>query len=182
MSTRRDSPEKQWPEVDDDFPVRLPVAHAELMRHDAGPRAQFLQELGPETFVDRGQEIQRDDCRRRNVGLEDVTFDEADPIGDAGFLGVARRLGDELRVEIDPDAAARRFGARGIGIRPSPDPRSYTTSFLSTSARRSMASTTSSGVGTKWMSGVRLGCWPAASRAADKRTTAMARIRAPIRA
>jgi hypothetical protein len=43
---------------------------------------------------------------------------------------------------------APNFCAAVITMRPSPEPRSYTTSFFVTFASRSIASTTSGGVGT----------------------------------
>ena len=57
-------------------------------------------------------------------------------------------------------AAPKSFTA-AIGMRPSPDPRSYTTSPLPTLATLSMAATTSGGVGTKITSGDRRGDWVA---------------------
>ena len=57
-----------------------------------------------------------------------------------------------------PTPRAPYIFAAAITIRPSPDPRSYTTSFGVIFASFSIASTTTDGVGTKMTSGWRAGC------------------------
>ena len=56
-----------------------------------------------------------------------------------------------------PTPCAAKLFAAAIGIRPSPDPRSYTTSLAVTRASFNIACTTAVGVGTKMTSGWRTG-------------------------
>ena len=71
-------------------------------------------------------------------------------------VGVALRQGDHVGVVLDAHACAPRLAA-AIAMRPSPEPRSTSLSPAFTGAMSSIASTTSSGVGTQMTS---LPAWP----------------------
>src|ERR687892_563387 len=68
-----------------------------------------------------------------------------------------------------------------MGIRPSPEPRSYTTSFADTLASFSIASTTSCGVGTKMTSGDRSGAGACCADEGMTSAAMVARDRAKVR-
>src|SRR5581483_6725507 len=84
---------------------RLPIAHIERVRDDAGADSQLIQQLGAEPRVHAGQQKQRDDSRLADIRFEQIVFLEADQVFHTRFLGVFIGLADALRIDIDSHAA-----------------------------------------------------------------------------
>ena len=102
-----------------------PVAHAELVRHDAGARAELLGQDRPQLQVRRRQQIERDDGGGRDVDGQRVLQPELDQVLDAGLLSRwpsirAIRSGSMST----PTPCAPYFLAAVMTVRPSPHPRS----------------------------------------------------------
>ncbi|ABC43867.1 collagen a1 [Salinibacter ruber DSM 13855] len=96
-------------EVDD--PVRLPVAHPKVVRDDPVPRVQCPEQLRAQLHVDLRPQVQGHDRRLAQVGLKQVSLPKLDQVGDPGRLRVLAGLGDQLRIDLDADAA----GAVSLG-------------------------------------------------------------------
>src|SRR5262245_34219585 len=86
---------------------RLPVAHGEAVRHDAGARLQLALEDRPQPQVDVVAHVEEDHGGVGDViDLEDVALAELDLLLDLGLDGVLSRLLDELIVDVKVDADA----------------------------------------------------------------------------
>src|SRR5690606_11180790 len=89
--------------------VRLPVAHVESVRHDAGAGAQFLEQSGAKLDVDRLQKIKRHHRGRADIDGENVVLDEIDEIFHTGPAGKFHRVGNPDGVNVDADAMRVAF-------------------------------------------------------------------------
>ncbi len=92
--------------------VRLPLPHVEVVGDDPRTRPQLTEELGAEPEVEVLEEVERDDRRRAQVGLEEVALDEADPVVDAGPARVPPRDPDQGVLELDADPVGSVSGRR----------------------------------------------------------------------
>jgi hypothetical protein len=120
----------------------------ERVSDTAGSGLEFIKKLRPEHKVDVVKKIHEHNIRFARVNVKDVSLYETDLICHAvGFCALFRFL-KTLGVEIDTNAAvAPNFLTAITTVRPSPQPRSYTTSPLPTLATLSMAWITGGGVG-----------------------------------
>src|SRR5262245_35441358 len=84
----RDPPEKQLHFLRDRLRVGRPVPDSKLLRHNARAGAQLGPQLRLELTVDRRRQIQRHDRGLRDVGGEEIAFDERRAIADATLARV----------------------------------------------------------------------------------------------
>src|SRR5262245_31608637 len=118
------------------------------MRDEAGTGFELAQQFWADFEIELGREEEHHHRRLIHVRLEEVLVQKADMIGGTRCAGVLLAFGDALGIDVDADAArAPNCRTAVITMRPSPHPRSYTTSSALTLASRNMTSTTSGGVG-----------------------------------
>jgi hypothetical protein len=100
-------------QLDGDRLDGFPVAHVVVVGHDAGPRLELAQELGPQPQVHVGQQVQRDHGRVLDVGLEQVLLEELHAVGDALPGRVRPGFRDPVGIDVDAHAArAEPLGGR----------------------------------------------------------------------
>src|SRR4030095_6782031 len=84
---------------------RLLGTNVEDMRHDARAGLQFANQLRPQPLVDALEQIERYHGRLADVRGEEVLVDEPDAVGHTRRAGSVSGDVDELRIDLDADAA-----------------------------------------------------------------------------
>src|SRR5262245_53182048 len=115
------------------------------MRDDAGTGFELAQQFWADFEIELGREEEHHHRRLIHVRLEEVLVQKADmALAARAFSWLSAMRWGSMSTQT-PRAPNCRTAV--ITMRPSPHPRSYTTSSALTSASRIMTSTTSGGVG-----------------------------------
>ena len=112
------------------------------MGHNPRARLEFASQLGLEALVDAAGQVQRNNRGGRDVGGEQVPFDEVDLMVDLAVVGDLSRNFYQSVVDFDTDTAGPVLLGREDDYATIARPRSYTTSSAVTWASLSMASAT----------------------------------------
>src|SRR5262249_45958069 len=89
--------------------VGLPVAHIEIVRHDARTGLQFGKQAGTQREVDARQQVHGKDRCLADPGVEQVALVELRALGDARFPGIRGALLHALRIEVHTEPARAVF-------------------------------------------------------------------------
>ncbi len=75
------------------------------MRDDAGARPELAQQLRAEAAIEVGGEVEGDDGRLPQVGLEEIVLPEGDPIGEPEAARPLHGLRHQRRIDLEAHPA-----------------------------------------------------------------------------
>ena len=82
-----------------------PVPHVEAVRDDARTRSELAQQLRAEAAIEVGREVEGDDGRLPQIGLEEIVLPEGDAIGEPETAGPLHGLRHQRRIDLESHPA-----------------------------------------------------------------------------